>query len=185
MKYLRLLERLGMITKDSNTHRTLVTIVNYDKYQDLQDTGEDTIEDTGRYTGRTQPEHGSATNKNDKNEKKNIYLVQFEEFWKIYPRHEDKARAYQCYRARLNAGYSEDELLTACKNYAEYCKREGKEKRYIKLATTFLSINEPFKDYLSADCLNGVGEAKQKKNGFVNERKIDFSELEKEVFTGE
>ena len=75
LKFLRLLERLAMIYRDSNTHRTLITIVNYDKFQDWQDTGEDTIEDTDKDTTRTQPAHGSSTNNNDKNDKKNINTI--------------------------------------------------------------------------------------------------------------
>lgn len=38
LKYLRLLETLQMITKDSTNQRTLLTIENYDIYQNVQDT---------------------------------------------------------------------------------------------------------------------------------------------------
>ena len=85
LKYLRLLERSGMITKDSNARRTLITIENYDKYQCQQDSTEDTAEDSIKYTNRTLTEHYPSTNKkykNDKNEK-NIYMRFFLE--KIFP----------------------------------------------------------------------------------------------------
>ena len=162
LKYLRLLEQLGMITKDSNNRRTLLTIENYEKYQGWQDTEPNTSPYTERTLNRTQDGRSTATNnnvKNDKNEKKeniyirpiNIYPSSFDEFWKHYPRKQDKGHAYKCYQARLNDGYSEEQLLTACKNYAAECEKEKREKKYIKVASTFLSVNEPFVEYLKGE----------------------------------
>lgn len=78
----------------------------------------------------------------------NIYPSNFDEFWKCYPRKQDKGQAYKCYQARLNDGYTAEQLLTACKNYAAECEKENREKKYIKVGSTFLSANEPFLDYL-------------------------------------
>lgn len=72
----------------------------------------------------------------------------FEHVWKLYPRHDEKKRAYECYTARLNSGYSEEELLQATEAYAKECEERQTEKRYIKQAKTFFGINEPFVDYL-------------------------------------
>ena len=69
LKYLRILEQTGMVTRVSDTHKTLLTIVNYAKFQDCQDTDEDTGKDTVEDTNETQRRHGSATNKNIKNDK--------------------------------------------------------------------------------------------------------------------
>ena len=49
----------------------------------------------------------------------NNYSVHFESFWNAYPRKKEKAKAYKCYNARLNDGYSEEELLTAATEYAK------------------------------------------------------------------
>lgn len=66
-KYLRLLETQKMVTKSSTTRWTLLTIVKYDDFQCDADTGKD--------TEQTEDRHGSATNKNIKNEKNNnIYI---------------------------------------------------------------------------------------------------------------
>ena len=87
----------------------------------------------------------------DKNSKdnNNIYCVHFENVWKVYPRKSEKKKAYGCYKARLKEGYSEDELMQATVKYAEECKKEKREQRYIKLASTFFGVNTPFADYLS------------------------------------
>lgn len=81
----------------------------------------------------------------------NIYCSHFEEVYKIYPRKGDKKKAYSCYNARLKSGYSEEELMTATKNYASYCKKEKREQKYIKLASTFFGVNEPFVDFLKGE----------------------------------
>ena len=65
-KYLRLRETQKMITKSSTTKRTLLTIVKYDDFQCDADTGKD--------TEQTRCRHGSATNKNVKNEKEYINI---------------------------------------------------------------------------------------------------------------
>lgn len=79
---------------------------------------------------------------------KTEYPVNFEEFWKAYPRHEGKGEAYKKYKARQKDGYSEEELITAAENYARRCAAEHTEVRYIKHAKTFLSDSMPFVDFL-------------------------------------
>ncbi len=77
------------------------------------------------------------------------YSCAFEEFWKAYPRKKEKSAAYKAYKATLNKGFSEDELMTAVKRYADECKKEQRDSRYIKLCSTFLGPNTPFMDYLN------------------------------------
>lgn len=100
---------------------------------------------------------------------KNKYNVCFEEFWKCYPRKKEKQKAYAQYKARLNCGYSEEELLTACKRYAEEC--QGREERYIKLGASFLSVNEPFVDYLQKGDKDGDRRTHEERDREI-ERKI-------------
>jgi len=76
------------------------------------------------------------------------YPKDFEEFWKTYPRHADKGQAYMKYKARIKDGFSPEELLTAARNYAEKCRRDRTEDKYIKHGKTFLGENTPFMDYL-------------------------------------
>lgn len=91
-------------------------------------------------------------NVKEKHEKeKPPYTAVFEELWKAYPRRKDKALAYKAYKARLNDGFSEDELITAVKRYAEECRRQRTEERYIKHCSTFLGVNTPFMDYLKKE----------------------------------
>ncbi len=82
-------------------------------------------------------------------ESKSRYTKPFEEFWSFYPRKVEKGNAYKKYRARLNDGYSEEELLQAVKAYAEECRANNTEMKFIKHAKTFLSDSLPFTEYLS------------------------------------
>lgn len=78
----------------------------------------------------------------------NNYSTDFEEFWNIYPRKADKAQAYKKYKARLEDGFSHEQLCLAAKNYAEQCKRDRTEDKYIKHGKTFLGESTPFLDFL-------------------------------------
>lgn len=79
---------------------------------------------------------------------KSEYTKDFETFYKVYPRHVGKGDAYKKYRARINDGYSPEELLTAATNYARECTKQGTEQKFIKHPKTFLSDTMPFLDFI-------------------------------------
>lgn len=100
---------------------------------------------------KPEPNVNDNDNVNDNvNDKKN-YCVRFEQMWQAYPRKKEKASAYKAYKARLSDGFSEDELETAVKRYADDCRMMRTEERYIKHAATFFGPNTPFADYLKGD----------------------------------
>lgn len=98
------LKSMGNLDIKSNTHYSIVTIINYELYQ-----GSEKDEVTPKVTPK---EHPSNTNKNDKNEKKKDSLYKkervssskgettnqspsngFEEFWSLYPHKDNKQGA--------------------------------------------------------------------------------------------
>jgi len=105
----------------------------------------------------------------------------FEIFWKIYPRKKDMSNAAKKFNARINSGFSEEELIEAAKNYSDECNKNCTEEKYIKYATTFLGDddNMPFVDYLDKNYI--PPKIKVKKNSFNNvpQQDYDFNELEK------
>ena len=125
--------------------------------------------EAGKLGGR--PKADSSSEKQDKAKKpdndsvndndnvnvndKKTYTCAFEALWDAYPRKKEKAMAYKQYLARLNNGFSEDELMTAVKRYAEECRKNKTEQRYIKQGATFLGPNTPFEDYLRGDVTVG------------------------------
>ena len=71
--------------------------------------------------------------------------------WEAYPRKVDKGQAYKKYKARLEDGFSHEQLYEAVKNYAAQCKKQRTETMYIKHGKTFLGESTPFLDYLPKD----------------------------------
>ena len=119
----------------------------------------------------------SVNVKENENEKENVnvkekdktYSCVFEELWKAYPRKKEKSAAYKAYKATLNKGFSEDELITAVKRYADECKKEQRDSRYIKLCSTFLGPNTPFMDYLGKENGNDSGRKTTKSKDYIQE----------------
>ena len=107
--------------------------------------------DTERIQSSSKADTQYRLSKDIVRDRDNNYSVHFESFWNAYPRKKEKAKAYKCYNARINDGYSEEELLTAATEYAKECKERKTEERYIKLGSTFLSASTPFVDYLKKE----------------------------------
>ena len=120
------------------------------------------IKENGSYTwlpdGCQMVATGLPQDRLEKNsiDKDNIYCADFEKAWNVYPRKTEKKKAYGCYKARLKEGYSEAELLQATQKYADECKKQNREQKYIKLAATFWGVNTPFVDYLDKKADNGL-----------------------------
>ena len=107
--------------------------------------------DTERIQSSSKADTQYRLSKDIVRDRDNNYSVHFESFWNAYPRKKEKAKAYKCYNARLNDGYSEEELLTAAIEYGKECRERKTEERYIKLGATFLGPSTPFTDYLNKE----------------------------------
>lgn len=77
-------------------------------------------------------EKENITKKNDNIEQ------EFEEIWKLYPRKEDKKKAFLAYKtARKKASF--DEIKKGVETYSNHIKENNTDKCYIKLGATFLN----------------------------------------------
>lgn len=94
---------------------------------------------------------GGAQNKDSgKGISKHEYTEDFEEFWRYYPRKTEKAAAFAKWKARLKQKVPPEDLIKAARNYAEKCRNEGTEERFIKHAKTFLGENKPYEEFINA-----------------------------------
>lgn len=166
LRFLRLLESEKMIVKDSDSRRTLLTIVNYGVYQDCETENETVIM---TLTGQSQ-----ATNKNDKNdnnnnicsnsddlnetektkkkktkltEEENEELVKnFEIIYNSYPKKVGKASGFKVYKQWLNGRnidgikikLTNRQMWYAIAKYKQYIEKEEMELQYIKQFDTFM-----------------------------------------------
>ena len=63
---------------------------------------------------------------------------EFEEVWKLYPRKEDKKKAFSAYKtARKKASF--DEIKKGVETYSNHIKARNTDKRYIKLGATYFN----------------------------------------------
>ena len=76
------------------------------------------------------------------------YSEEFNKFWELYPRNDVKSEAYKNFNTRVKEGIPPERLIEAARNYAEACKKDHREKKFILQAKTFLGPNLRFEDYL-------------------------------------
>lgn len=69
--------------------------------------------------------------------RRNDYPDDFEEFWRIYPRHEDKKKAFKVWQTALKNGATADEIIAGAARYAKY--RAGEPEQYTKHPSTWLN----------------------------------------------
>lgn len=77
------------------------------------------------------------------------YPGDFNRFWDAYPRKDDKAAAFEIYKAILSdrkLGLTADDLFEAAKRFAREMELDGREKKHIKLCKTWL--NNSLAEYL-------------------------------------
>ena len=166
LRFLMLLESEKMIVKESDSRRTLLTIVNYGIYQDCESENETVIR---TLTGQSQ-----ATNKNDKNDKNNNIcsnsddlnetekpkknkpkltdeeneelVKNFEIIYNSYPKKVGKASGFKVYKQWLNGRnidgakikLTNRQMWYAIAKYKQYIEKEEMEPQYIKQFDTFM-----------------------------------------------
>lgn len=87
------------------------------------------------YTEKPFTENPSTVNVSNKNVQTE---QEFEEVWKIYPRKEDKKKAFSAYKtARKKASF--DEIKKGVETYSNHIRVSNTDKRYIKLGATYFN----------------------------------------------
>ena len=166
LRFLRLLESEKMIVKESDSRKTLLTIVNYGIYQDCESENETVVR---TLTGQSQ-----ATNKNDKNDKNNNIrsnsddlnekkkkkknktkltdeeneelVKNFEIIYNSYPKKVGKASGFKVYKQWLNGRnidgtkikLTNRQMWYAIAKYKQYIEKEEMEPQYIRQFDTFM-----------------------------------------------
>ena len=153
LKFLKTLEKLGMIHKDSDNFRTLITIENYGLYQDEQDTDKDankyTIKDSDKDTDTPQTRMKEC--KNVKNER-NIYSPVIKEVIEYLNQvsgknyKTDTAKSVSCIKARINEGFTRDDFKKVIDIKCGQWMQNEKMKAYIRPETLF---GNKFEGYLN------------------------------------
>jgi cell division septation protein DedD len=91
-----------------------------------------------------------------KSKKRNDYPDDFEEFWRTYPRHEDKKKAFKVWQTALKNGATADEIIAGAARYAKY--RAGEPEQYTKHPSTWLNGDCWENEYSTAGTGYGSGQ---------------------------
>ena len=78
------------------------------------------------------------------------FEADFDVFWAAYPRRVDKGRARKTYAARRRDGSETAALLAAAGHYADECRRESRDPKYILHASTFLGPSGRWEEFVTA-----------------------------------
>lgn len=94
---------------------------------------------------------------NTKGNTKDIYSIEFEEFWKVYPRKENKRESYKKWQ-KVVKEITEKKLLVYTIRFAEKVQRDNTQEKYIPHPTTWLNQGryEDFKKMENKTSLNNI-----------------------------
>jgi phage replication O-like protein O len=102
--------------------------------------------------------------------KKDIYTLEFEEFYKLYPNPQNKQRSFKNWKKQLKTETVE-RLMQATTNYKKLVEVENRERQYIKSSANFFGQENFFIDYLPENFKEPQkkqDKPQQRKNGFDN-----------------
>ena len=122
-------------TNLSNQNDKIVECNTNNKQADIKQQIITTNNKENPYTEKPFTENPSTVNVSNKN----VQIEQeFEEVWKIYPRKEDKKKAFSAYKtARKKASF--DEIKKGVETYSKHIRVSNTDKRYIKLGATYFN----------------------------------------------
>ena len=136
-RYFSLLESKKQVTKKEVENRVIISILNYEDYQDVtlnvtvNDTLNDTVNGTVNVTVNGHKQECKEEHKNEKNEKE--VKESFLKFWNLCPKQIDEMKTYTLYETLIkNKKVTSDELIEGMKRYKSHCVRAGTESRFIK-----------------------------------------------------
>jgi DNA-binding transcriptional regulator YhcF (GntR family) len=70
---------------------------------------------------------------------KDKYIVLFEDFYEIYPRKQARGKAEPAYKKAIKKGATHEEIIRGLKAYNEEIRKNGTERKYISLPSSWLN----------------------------------------------
>lgn len=147
------IKSLGNIEIKATNKYSIITVVNWDKYQDENGKRTSNEQQTNSKTTTYEQQDDSkrTQHKNGKNGKKekNIYMCSFfQSVWDEYPKKLGKNKITKAAMKQLEEA-GEDAVMGAVRRYVEKIKREGTDEKYIMHGSTF--FNGAWRDYVVDD----------------------------------
>ena len=162
------LKSLGNIEIKATNKYSIITVVNWDKYQDenVKRTSSEQQNNSRTTTDEQQNNSKPTQHKNGKNGKKekNIYICSFfQSVWDEYPKKLGKNKVTKSAMKQLEEA-GEDTVMEAVRRYEKKKKREGTDEKYIMHGSTF--FNGAWKDYLESSELSEEPQKPKRRGSF-------------------
>ncbi len=135
------LERGGEISRKSTNKFTIITICNFNKYQEKPEEKQQT---NNNQTTNNQQQRKNNKNKNTSPEEDHRFM----EFWSRYPRKTKRPDAYRAWK-KHNCGKSRLEEVMSSLNIYINGPWHGKDKQFIPYPASWLN-GEPWNDEIEA-----------------------------------
>lgn len=150
LDYLRLRDT---IQHETATEGTLITLLNFEKYQENPNVlAQDCDTDATRINRESaMTRDGTRPPNEEYKNKRNIYTPEFETIWIKYPEGE-KAKAFKAFKKYITANRLED-FGKAVDNYLKDCKANS---RYLKHLSSFIGSDRtthPWEEWISKELL--------------------------------
>ena len=139
LRFLNELETVQQIVQQKNNIITVITILNWEKYQadgttDGTTDGQQTVQQTVQQTDTNK---NDKNEKNERNEKKTLLSERFEKWWETYPRKEDRKKAEVSFMRLTELKRLECEDMTP--GWIQAHQQAVTPKQYIKSPTAYLN----------------------------------------------
>lgn len=117
----------------------LESIGYFDEYNESNEMCNDSVTEVKQISiSNSNSNSNSNSTSNNKDNKDSEIEQEFEEVWKLYPRKEDKKKAFSAYKtARKKASF--DEIKKGVETYSNHIRVSNTDKRYIKLGATYFN----------------------------------------------
>ena len=184
-RVLKNFESDGQIDRQTSNKNSLISIANWDFYQNSES------QNDGQVTDNRRTSDGQVTtNKNVKNVINNntcSRVSRFNDFFNAYPKQKNMIAAEKEYVLLLfnDQSLTESDLIVAAENYADAVCILGTSERFIKMPNRFLAEGT-YVDYLDKNYVKPKREEKKSReptkqfNEFMK-TDYDFEELEKQI----
>jgi hypothetical protein len=129
------LGKMGFSTDTSTKTGRLITVSNWAKYQDPDET---------QHSKQQTDNKATTPNKNVKNDKKktpssDALLDRFNALWKLYPKKLGKQNSFKAYKKAIKDGATDDQIKTGIEAYVKYLTKEQTDPQYIKQGSSFFN----------------------------------------------
>lgn len=182
---LKHLIKTGELTKQTTNKYTVITVSNYELYQDVtnQIPNKSTSIAKPLPTIEEEKEREEIKKENKNTSCKSEAETLFENLWRLYPNKKGKGQVSSAAKQRLlKVGY--EEMVRAIDRYKTELEKDSDWRKPQNGSTFF---NKGYVDYLDANYVPGKNAPKQKKNSFNNfpQREYDGYELEKALLNSQ